>query len=166
MEIIEVPITFEMLQKAREKSSEMGTLNNSILNGDGNLTGFLGEEIAKSILGGESKNTYDYDIVLPSGEKIDVKTKKTKVKPKDYYECSVAAFNTKQKCDYYCFVRVKDDYTKAWYLGVYPKTCYYEDSVFLRKGDVDPSNNYTVKADCYNLKISSLHQEIKNEVSR
>lgn len=161
--MIEITITSDMLQKAKIKSEEMGALNNSILDGNGNITGFLGEEVAKSILGGVSKNTYDYDIVLDSGVKIDVKTKKTKVAPKDYYECSVAAFNTKQKCDYYCFVRVNADYSKAWYLGVYPKSCYYTDAVFLRKGEVDPSNNYTVKADCYNLKISNLKQEINDE---
>ena len=27
----------------------------------------------------------------------------------------------------------------------------------LNKGDVDKSNNFVVKANCYNLKISELH---------
>jgi hypothetical protein len=30
------------------------------------------------------------------------------------------------------------------------------DSVFMKKGTVDTSNGYTVKSDCYNLKISEL----------
>jgi len=154
--MIKVDITEDMLQKAAFKATSMGNLNNSILKGDGNLTGFLGEEIALLVLGGVGKNTYDYDLITPNGTKVDVKTKKTTVEPKPFYDCSVAAFNIKQKCNSYCFVRVKDDYSCGWVLGVYPKEDYFKDAVFLRKGDLDPSNKYTVKADCYNLKISSL----------
>ncbi|MFZ9646449.1 MAG: hypothetical protein ACO29M_07215 [Fluviibacter sp.] len=160
---MEITITDSFLNTAKEKAKELGKLNNSILYGDGNLTGFLGELVAHSILGGHLKNTYDYDILLDNGCTVDVKSKKTKVKPKDYYECSVAAFNTKQKCDYYCFVRIKDDYSTAWYLGYYPKEKYYKDAVFLKKGDIDPSNMYTVKADCYNLKINELYKEFPHE---
>ena len=154
--MIKVNITEKMLNAATVKAVSLGNLNNSILKGDGNLVGFLGEQIALSVLGGTEKNTYDYDLVTDNGTKIDVKTKKTTVEPREYYDCSVAAFNIKQKCNHYCFVRVKDDYSCGWFLGVYPKEDYYKDAVFLKKGDIDPSNNYTVKADCYNLKISKL----------
>jgi hypothetical protein len=154
--ITKIDITEEMIKNATFKATAMGNLNNSILKGEGNLIGFLGEQIALSVLGGVGKNTYDYDLVTPNGTKVDVKTKKTTVEPKPFYDCSVAAFNIKQKCNLYCFVRVKDDYTCGWFLGVYPKEDYFKDAVFLRKGDLDPSNKYTVKADCYNLKISSL----------
>ena len=33
---------------------------------------------------------------------------------------------------------------------------YFNKATFLKKGDIDPSNNYTVKADCYNVPISEL----------
>ena len=104
--MIKVDITEDMLKKATFKAVSMGNLNNSILKGDGNLTGFLGEQIALTVLGGEGKNTYDYDLITPNGTKVDVKTKKTTVEPKPFYDCSVAAFNIKQKCNLYCFVRV------------------------------------------------------------
>jgi len=158
--MIKVNITEQMLNDATFKAVSLGNLNNSILKGDGNIVGFLGEQLALSVLGGQEKNTYDYDIVTDSGVKVDVKTKKTTVEPREYYDCSVAAFNIKQKCSYYCFVRVKYDYSCGWVLGVYPKDEYYKDAVFLKKGDIDPSNNYTVKADCYNLKISKLKDVI------
>jgi len=154
--ITKIFITKEMLQKSENKAKEMGSLNNSILQGNGNLSGFLGEVIALQVLGGTEINTYDYDLVTTNGIKIDVKSKKTTVEPKEHYDCSVAAFNVKQKCDVYCFVRIKDDYTCGWYLGIYPKEDYFKDATFFKKGDIDPSNNYIVKADCYNLTISKL----------
>ena len=156
--MIEIQVTPAMIAKAQEKSIEMGRLNNSIRAGSGNLVGFIGEQIAQEVLGGKNENTYDYDLVLDNGTTVDVKTKQTGYVPQPDYDCSVAAFNTKQACDYYCFVRVKSDLTKGWYLGVYKKEDYYKNAQFLKAGEYDPSNKFTVKADCYNIKISDLQQ--------
>jgi hypothetical protein len=156
-----VIVSEDMKDNAKMKAAEMGTLNNSILKGEGNLIGFIGEELAQKVIGGRIQNSYDYDIILASGKTVDVKTKKTTVIPKDNYDCSVASYNTKQKCDYYCFVRVKDDLSCGWVLGVYDKKDYFKDAVFLKKGQIDPSNNFTVKADCYNIKIKQLKKEIE-----
>ena len=162
--ITEVEITESMLNEAQIKANQMGTLNNSITSGAGNIVGFLGEIIAFSILGGEQSNTFNHDIITLDGKKVDVKCKKQSpdYPPLDYYACSVAAYNTKQNCDYYAFTRVHKDYKKGWFLGVYPKNKYFTDAVFLKKGSIDPSssNNYTVKADCYNLPINKLHSAI------
>ena len=158
--MIEVAISATMLVEARDKAAEMGRLRNSIINGAGNIAGFIGEAIAQQVLGGELSNTYDYDLVLPSGKTVDVKTKQTSVKPLVTYECSIAALNTTQECDYYAFIRVKNDFTVGWYLGMYDKKQYMEDAVFMKKGTVDSSNGYTVKSDCYNLKISELKEAI------
>lgn len=156
--MIEVVVTPQMLVEARDKAAEMGKLRNSIINGAGNIAGFIGEAIAQQVLGGKLDNTYDYDLVLDDGTKIDVKTKQTSVKPLETYDCSIANLNTKQQCDYYCFVRVKNDFTVGWYLGVYPKEQYMLDSVFMKRGTIDPSNGYVVKSDCYNLKINQLKE--------
>ena len=152
----EITISLEMLDAARQKAKELGKLNNSILKGKGNLAGFLGEQIALSFLGGEWQNTYEYDILLSDGEKVDVKTKQTSVTPLPEYDCSVAKYNTKQLCDSYAFVRVRNDFTVGWYLGKINKEDFLQKAVFMKKGDVDPSNNYRVRADCYNLKINAL----------
>jgi hypothetical protein len=154
--MIEIAVDGEMLLEARDKAAEMGRLRNSITNGGGNIAGFIGEAVAQRVLGGKLDNTYDYDLVLDNGIKIDVKTKMTSVAPLPEYDCSVAALNTEQECDYYCFVRVKKDLTTAWFLGLYSKKDYVQDAVFMKKGTIDPSNGYSVKSDCWNLPIHRL----------
>jgi hypothetical protein len=158
--MIEVTITDEMLLAARAKAVEMGKINNSILKGGGNVAGFLGEQVAMSVLGGDWNNTYDYDFTTEAGKRVEVKTKQTSVKPLPHYECSIAKFNTKQDCDAYAFVRVLNDFSIGWFLGVLTKETYFDKANFLKKGDVDPSNNYTVKADCYNVRIDQLEEKI------
>ncbi len=152
----EIEITLDMIDKARVKAKDMGRLNNSILKGRGSLAGFIGEQIALHCLGGTWENTYEYDLILPNGSKVDVKTKQTSVTPLPEYDCSVANFNTKQECDMYAFVRVKGDLTVGWYLGSVTKEEYFKKARFMKKGDIDPSNNYKVRADCYNLTIKEL----------
>lgn len=153
-----------MLLRARTKAKEMGKLNNSITNGAGNLIGFIGEEVALKVLSAQDKeafacNTYDYDIVV-NGWQIDVKTKATTVEPLPHYSCSVASYNTEQKCDYYAFVRVKKDLTEAWWCGIISKEEFFENATFMKKGQLDHDNKYVIKADCYNIPISRLHQQI------
>lgn len=156
--MIEVVITGDMLVTARDKAAEMGKLRNSITSGAGNIAGFIGEAIAQQVMGGVLANTYEYDLILCNGKTVDVKTKQTSVKPLDTYECSIAGLNTTQECDYYAFVRVKNDFSVGWFLGVYEKQQYMLDSIFMKKGTIDPSNGYVVKSDCYNLKINQLKE--------
>ena len=147
-----------MLERAKELS-DFGKLNNSIRQGDGNLVGCLGELCALHCTNfGEIElaNTYDYDLI--AGDlNIDVKTKECTSKPRLEYDCSVAAFNIKQDCDIYLFVRVLNNYQKGWVLGWIEKYEYFKKAKFFKRGEIDPSNNFTVKADCYNLKIKDLY---------
>jgi len=163
--MIKIEVTDNIIAKAKAKAEEMGKLNNSITSGDGNLAGFIGEEIVADLMGGEIVNTYDYDIVC-NEKKYDVKTKRCTSPPRPYYDCSVAAFNTKQRYDAYVFVRVQYKNSKfgpAWILGQKGKDDYFNQSRKLKKGQIDPSNNFTVKADCYNLSINKLDTlETKN----
>ena len=157
--MIKVEITEDMIASANEKAIEMGKLNNSILNVAGSIAGFIGEQITLKVLCGQWSNTYDYDIVV-GDKRIDVKTKQTTVTPLPHYECSIAAFNIKQKCDAYAFVRVLKDLSVGWFLGVSEKDVYFNAATFMKKGDIDPSNNFTVRADCYNLRIDELGDAI------
>ena len=88
---------------------------------------------------------------------IDVKTKRTTVTPKPDYDCSVAAFNTKQKCDKYVFVRVLNDLTKGWILGEMDKEEYFDNARLMKKGKIDPANGFRVRATCYNVAIQDLN---------
>lgn len=164
--MIEVKVTKEMLKKAGEKAKEMGTINNSIVRGDGNIAGFLGEEVANNILSGQIINTFDYDILTGdlcgNSQQIswDVKTKRCKSPPRDYYECSVADIQN-QKCDRYVFVRVQTpivDQGKAWVLGWLPREEYFKKARKMTKGETDPSNGFVVKADCHNVAIKDLNK--------
>lgn len=158
--MFEVEITPDIIALARKKAEEMGELRNSITEGEGNLAGFIGEIICAKWLFGDIKNTYDYDIVLKDGTTYDVKTKRCTSPPKNFYECSIAAYNTKQKCDKYIFVRVlykNGKFGSAWILGEKLKHDYFSEAKFLKKGQIDPSNNFTVKADCYNMAIKNLN---------
>ena len=152
----EIIITEEMKRKARIKSQDLGILNNSITQGQGNLAGFIGEEMVSSYLNSNINNTYEYDLIIGNNKKIDVKTKRTTVKPRLNYDCSVAAFNIKQKCDAYIFCRVLNDMSKGWILGYKNKKNYFKEARYMKKNQIDPSNNFKVKADCYNLSIENL----------
>ena len=148
--MIEIEITQDMKKRAWRKARQMGEINNSITKGDGNIAGFLGEEVANDIIKGDISNTYDYDIVK-DGVKCDVKTKRCTSEPKPYYECSVAAYNTKQKCDYYVFVRLENingRWTRAWVLGCCNKNKYFKNARFLKSvlGFVSKSPLYQLKA--------------------
>ena len=160
--MIEVKITDQMYRDAWAKSRDMGKLKNSITKGEGNIAGFIGESIALHVLGGDIQNNKDRDLILPNGKTVDIKTKRCTSEPLPHYECSVAAYNTVQKCDYYAFVRVEyinNEYTRGWFLGIIPKEEYFEKARKLFKGQKDGSNWFTVKADCYNLPISELKSE-------
>jgi len=149
-------ISQNALRRATARAEKLPLLNNSIRGGEGSLVAYIGEEVAKNVLNGQIKDTYDYDIVYQN-TKVDVKTKERTVAPKPYYECSVADFNTKQDCDEYAFVSVLSTLKAAWYLGKISKLDFYKKAVFHRKGDIDPDNNFTFKADCYNIPISLLN---------
>lgn len=154
--MIEIIVSDETLLEARKQAVEMGNLNNSITKGQGNVAGFVGELVTVELLNGTQKNTRDYDIILVNEETVDVKTKRTSVRPLPHYDCSVAKLSGHQQCDHLAFVRVKNDYSVAWFLGMIPRLQYYEIARYMNKGDVDPDNGYVVKSSCYNLSIDEL----------
>lgn len=166
--MLKIQITDKMKKVAKEKAQEMGELKNSILKGEGNMTGFLGEEIVKTFLSARSSNTKDYDISYKK-KKYDIKTKLTSKEPLPEYDCSIAAYNTVQKCDGYIFVRIQkdkeDNLVCGWILGWMDKEGYFQNAEYWPKGKIDPSNGYIVKASCYNVKIKDLKniEELKNE---
>ena len=159
--MIEVAITRRMAQDAQRMADEMGALRNSIREGKGNVYGFLGEMIFAQVTGGTQRNTYDWDVEMPDGATVDVKTKCVTSPPKEYYDCSVASIGTQQHCDYYAFVRVLKDLTTGWYLGALTKGQFLERSRFLQAGVKDGDNGWSPTIDCYNVKISDLNLDEK-----
>jgi len=158
---IKVPVTPSMQQVARQKSATLGSLKNSIRKGGGNIIGYLGQLAAeKAIIGMKREDTYDYDLVC-DGIRYDVKSKDRTAFPLPHYEVSIADSNTTQATDYYIFAsgyRLVGtfDYKMIYILGYMTQSEYLHKAHFLRKGDIDTSNNFTVSADCYNLPASEL----------
>jgi hypothetical protein len=153
--MIQVEIKKEWVENAKDKAKELGVLKHSFMKGQGNIIGFLGEIVVSDFLKAKIENTYDYDLVK-GNVKIDVKSKKCTSKPKDYYECSVAAYNTRQKCDFYVFVRILDNLETGWICGIINKKKFFENATLYKKGYTDTSNMMTFKEDTYNTKIKDL----------
>ena len=154
--MIEVPVTDTMLEEANKKAASMGQLKGSMMEGERNLPAFLGEIAAQKVIGGEFHNTYDYDIMMESGKTVDVKTKKAKYKPRDYYDCTIFGYTAKQDCDYLLFTQVLNDLSTVYVLGGYEKKRFLEDSTFVAAGSVVGTNNLQYKKDNYVMEIKDL----------
>lgn len=154
--MIEITPTKEQIKEARLSSGDTVGLQGSITQGAGSPAGALGEILVRDLLGYRQYNTAHYDLYTDQGKTVDVKTKRCTSPPKPFYECSIAAHGIKQVCDEYVFVRVLNNLQRAWILGSISKDEYFKKSVRHKKGDVDSSNNFTFKSDCYNLEISEL----------
>ena len=161
--MIQVKITPSIISRAKKKAATVGNLQGSITGSLSHVVGAIGEIIVADIIGADESNTYDYDLVR-DGERIDVKTKRCNTRPFPHYDCSVAAHGTNQNCDSYVFVRILTDTSRAWILGSIPKPDFYTRATKYKRGDVDPTNGFTFKADCYNLPISEL-SDVKQSVT-
>ena len=161
--MIQVKITPSIINRAKKKAATVGNLQGSITGSLSHVVGAIGEIIVADIIGANESNTYDYDLVR-DGERIDVKTKRCNPRPFPHYDCSVAAHGTNQNCDSYVFVRILTDTSRAWILGSIPKSDFYTRATKYKRGDIDPTNGFTFKADCYNLPISEL-SDVKQSVT-
>jgi hypothetical protein len=156
--MIKLEVSKEQYARA-ENLYEFKALNNSITKGKSNIFGAIGEIMVNDyfINKGADVNftsTYDYDMII-DGYRIDVKSKKTTVVPKQHYLCSISNFNTNQNCDFYFFTRINENLKYCYLLGYKKKSDFFNESVFNKKGSLDV-NGWSFKSDCYNLKISKL----------
>lgn len=163
--MIEITPTEQQISEARKTSGQLMSLQGSITRGAGSPAGALGEIIVRDHFDYIHTPNPHYDLYTPDGVTIDVKTKRCTSKPLPYYECSIAAHGTKQRCDEYIFVRVLNSLQKAWIVGRMQKDKYFAKAVKYKKGDRDERNNFIFKADCYNLAIEDLWQIQKQTCS-
>lgn len=168
----EIIPTKKQIENARDRESEMtklfaarygrAHLNNSILEGEGMLAGLIGEEIFREYYGflrSTGEAIFHYDVLDPTVlGRIEVKTKRCTSAPKAHYNCSIAASNSEQQCDYYAFVRVLKDFSKAWILGLLPKDDFFSQALFFKRGQIDPAGfgGWRFKWDCFNLPVKNL----------
>lgn len=153
--IIQLYITPEMIDRAKLRLKTMPRLKNSITGNKATLHGFVGEELLSDFFEAQVTGEYDYDLIK-NGVKIEIKTKRTTVEPQSNFEVSVAEYNIRQNCNYYAFIRLTKNFDNAWFLGVMPKPVYFMKARKLNKGQIDGTNNFVVKANCWNLRIDEL----------
>lgn len=168
-----IQITKEMLDRARSKSSQCGWMNKkSFRKGDGNLVGFLGEEMIEHEFGKkfdlrkDDEYTHDFSCQIKGIPlRFDVKTKKTSVPYIDGdFEASIVSYQIDdgiQPVDFYVFCRVyfpKDgsDPPFGWIIGKISKRDFIANSTHFKKGEYDKSNDYYVQNDCYNIKYKDM----------
>ena len=167
------------VRSATERAKKMGVLKNSFMRGTGSLTGFCGEvafvEVLKAVgISANIVDTYDYD-VRAGGLSFELKTKATVAQPLRTYENSVSNFNSKQGAHFYVFLRVQwhnkntgvggaeaDTYAEdgavnssatLWFCGFMACEEFRRVARFVQKGDIDSSNGYTCRSDCWNVPI-------------
>jgi hypothetical protein len=158
MQFIEITnIPKQKIIAAKQRANALGSLKGSITKGQGNTAGYLGQMLFAEYINGHEADTRNYD-VIKDNIRYEVKTKRCTSIPRSDYDCSIADANPNQKCDYYIFMRILEDFSKAWILGKKAPKQYISESVFCKKGEVDPKSHlgWTFKGDCYNLAINKL----------
>ena len=157
--MIEIDTTEKQITAA-ETLYPFAALRGSISKGYSNKYGALGEIVVndyfKKIREVDFTSTYDYDMII-DGKKVDVKAKQCNTTPLPEYLCSISSFNTKQKCDFYFFCRVKKDFSKCYILGYISKKRFYKEAFFKKKGELD-INGWEFKDDSYHIQISKLNK--------
>ena len=174
-----IPHTEEMIQNARKKALELGKLKNSITSGKGNIAGYLGEEAvasyieAKIVSNDEGKDKFNHDL-LKDTLRIEVKTKRRTVPPRDFYDVSIAESSLHQKPDLYIFVSLQfkeslknkngeivyKQLENVWLLGQKEPEEYLKIASIWKAGDIDKSNNFFTHETMYNVAIKDLDKVV------
>ena len=159
--MIAIDITPSMIEQAQLNADGVGVLNNSILQGKGNLAGKIGEEIAVRSFGAEIVDSYSYDVMM-NGQRVEIKTKRRKAAPHPDYEVSIARTSVHQAldADAYLFISLTMDGdipVKGWICGEMPVSEYFDRARLIRKGEKDYRNNFICQTDMYNMPISQLY---------
>jgi hypothetical protein len=152
--MIEIKITNEMYRSAKAISDAQGVLKSSIRYGEGNIYGYLGEEIFQNLYDCQRVNTYDCDFLINRFDqdiRVDVKTKMTSYEPKPEYEGSVTKMPKQQDTHIYFFCRVHKDTRMGWAIGWEFSDVFFEKAYLKKKGDKDPSNGMICKRTCWNI---------------
>ena len=172
--MISLPFSKAMLDRAKAKADNLGSIRNSILKGRGNLAGYLGEEAVASYIEAEiiscdkGNDKYNYDI-WKDDRKIEVKTKRRTVVPQGFFDVSVAKTSRHQTPDLYIFVSIEFEnmtYEKTkrvyrgikniWIVGQAEPEDYFARAKIWNAGDIDKSNGFKTHVDMYNLPISEI----------
>lgn len=161
-DIIEIKVTKDMLDYAKEKARKMGILNqHSMMKGERNVEGILGELALLTFLP-QSTVTDNHDNDLRIGHlTIDVKTKRLTNRPRLKYDCTVYGYNPNQNCHLYAFAGVKADHSVVWLSGFLAKHIFYQKAQFCPAGTERPlgdGRTLTYREDNYVVQVEQLNR--------
>jgi hypothetical protein len=156
--MIEQQIETKQLKRAKNRFN-FSNLKNSITNGAGNLVGAVGEILILDyyITAGhnvEDLQSYDFDLKI-DGRRIDIKSRLVKNKPN--FNCNLPAYNLKQNTEFYFFVFVANDYSRAWFAGYISKIDFLQKAAFREKGEND-GGSFFFKCGTYQIKVGQLNK--------
>ena len=168
-EIIEVDV-MHLLSAAQERAEKMGELNRSMRGMQASQVGALGELLGMehlSSLGIPFEEVYStaFDLRFDDGRTLEFKTKERTVPPLETYDCTTPEYNkAHKKPDEYFFISLlstgkSDDikrFTKGYILGTIRSADFNDKAKYWKRGQVDPSNGWTVTIDCWNVPITNL----------
>ena len=164
--MIEYTLTEELINKAKKRLARVSANDHREIKFGYDrariLDGYIGEEIIKDCLNiTKEADTFEYDLISNKGKKLEVKTITCKSKPQEDYLCTINAhsetFEHRQKADYYIFIRLLNDYSKAWVLGYMGCNEFFDKATFVPKG-TDFGKFALKRQNCYVLEIYKLHK--------
>ena len=155
-----LPVIQSEWELSQKLAREMGTLNNSITGGAGNVVGFLGELAAArylNYLGCQRQNTYQHDLTV-GNFLFDVKTKRRAVKPESDYLAAITQLSANQQCQGYIFTSVQfAGEIPEWITlcGWMPKKRYLEKARLVKRGEIQ-ENGWKCSENCLVLPYGEL----------
>lgn len=162
------------IERARRRASRMAIAcrsrsgraypYRSFMRGKGMLAGLIGEEIVKCRYAGfefsKGRSVYDYDLLHDGRfKRTEVKTKQCGSPPQLDYFCSIAEQSLHQQCDYFAFLRLTRDFTRAWFIGIIPRDDFLDIALRFEKGDKDPNapgSDWRFAETCYNVTVQDV----------
>ena len=157
-DIIEVPITEDMITIAYQKAEVARNFNNTFMPFERRRQGYLGEEVFHKVFPNAtpSKGSYDYDFTM-NGKTWEIKTKVISYPPKLHYQCSVYGYNPNQQSDLIAFVYIQKSKVPkmAWLLGYTTKDLFDKNCFFVPKGS-ELQYGQKARTDTWNIYVNQL----------
>ena len=144
---------------AYSRSKQMGIPGNSIMKGQGRMTGLLGEIAVNAFLPrrryvGDTVWTHDIE---HKKKTIEVKSKICSSIPKPEYTAFVnGKEDMKPENDVFFFTRVRRDFMQVYLVGWLPTKLFLKKAKFYSGGET-ADNGFHYKSPCYDILIEQLH---------
>jgi hypothetical protein len=151
--------TDEDIATAYNRSRKMGIPGNSIMKGQGRMTGLLGEIAVNAYLPRSryvGDTVWTHDLVFKK-KTIEVKSKICSGIPRPEYNAFVnGKKDMKPENDVFFFARVRRDFMQVYLVGWIPTKKFLKKAAFFTGGETS-SNGFHYKAPGYDILIKELN---------